>query len=376
MTERYNMHRRIDVRGIGMLVLPLALVALAGCPPRDRKPPTPLVTPPPRPTLQQAVAAVNNNIAGITQSLASGDIRVNATFHDEEGKAHNYRDLRGVLRFFPPHYLYLRIGDIVEPSAVQLGSNDTLFWMAVKPKRNELWWGRWADLGPADTADLPLAPDMVLAAMGLAPLPRPGDALLGPVPRIDEDGYYKLLYIASMGTAPSIQREYWLDPFPPHLPRAVVFRQPDGTIQMIATLDRYERVNDAPVHIARDIRMAWPQTKDSLSMRIHSLKFDPRFGPGSRAYDIDALTTIPRRRWVRVGGEPPAPTTLPAPLPKAAAPESLPVPAEADAPATEPTEPTSTQPALPPEPAPDDSPAAPEDATSPATPAEPKPSPE
>jgi hypothetical protein len=348
------MHRKIAGRRIGIVLLPLALVALTGCPPRDKKPAGLPSVPPSRLTLDQAVAAVNTNVAGIAQSLASGNIRVNATFHDEEGKAHNFRDLRGVLRFFPPRYLYLRIGDIVEPSAVQLGSNDTSFWMAVKPKRNELWWGRWADLGPAETADLPLAPDMVLAAMGLARLPSAGEGLLGPVPQLDEDGYYKLLYLSSAGGKTWIQREYWLDPFLPHLPRAVIFREPGGMIQMIATLDRYERVGQSAVYIAREIRMSWPQTRDSLSMRINSLKFDPRFGPGSRAYQMEALTTIPESRWVRVGHEPrPAPATVPA-APAAtgtAAPDGTPA-APTESPMTMPapaTDPAADEPPLTPD---------------------------
>lgn len=287
------------------MLLPLALVLLTGCPPRPRPEPLAPPAPPALLPVDEAAAAVNGNIAGITRSLASGRIGVDAVFHDEDGRPHQYRDLRGVLRFFPPHYLYLEVGAAVEPNAVQVGSNDRLFWVALKPKRNDLWWGLWSDLRPGEDFELPLAPDMVLAAMGLSRLPGPGEGLRGPVPRVDEQGNYRLLYLASSGGALWIQREYRLDRFPPYLPLEVTFRMPDGTVRMISSLDRYEPVGDSSVYVARQVRMYWPRTDDTLSMQIRAIRFDPAFGPGAPAYQLnDRRTTIPRSRWIRVGNEP------------------------------------------------------------------------
>ncbi len=192
---------------------------------------------------------------------------------------------------------------------------------------------------------------MVLAAMGLSRLPGAGEGLRGPVPRVDEDGNYRLLYLASSGGALWIQREYRLDRFAPYLPLAVTFRLPDGTVRMTAALDRYEPVGRSSVYVAREIRMYWPETEDTLSMRIGSIKFDADFGPGARAYQI--RSTIPRSRWIRVGNEPRR--AKPVTRPRAGTEPAASRPALAAAPTT--TEPVASEPAMPAE-APGSEPAA------------------
>ncbi len=288
--------------------LTLALLLVAGCPPRKGAglPATPALLP-----IRQAAAVVDENVAGITQTLAGGGIDVQAVFHDQ-GTVRRSSFL-GALRFLPPRYSYLELNLVAEPAAIVLGSNEQTFWVAVKLGRNELWWGRWEDLEPDRTYRMPLSPDMFLAAMGLAPLPGPREGLMGPVPQTDDGQYYKLLYMVSSGGALWIQREYWLDRFPPYLPRVVVFRLPDGRVHMRSTLDRYERVGGSGAYVARQIQVYWPDSDDSLSMRIGRLSFKPDIKANSRAYQI--RTTIPPDRWIRVGSEPrsgPPPAVAPA----------------------------------------------------------------
>ena len=287
-------------RRIAALLLPLALVLLTGCPPRGKGP---AAQPTPAPlSIKEAVAAVNGNVAGITRVLSSGGIGISAVMHDE-GEAHRY-DLSGTLRFLPPHYLYLDLGHSLEPSAMRLGSNDKLFWVWVKPQRGGLWYGWWTDLDPRETYRMPLSPDMILAAMGLSRLPGTAEGLRGPVPQIDDGQYYKVLYMASSGGAPWIQREYWLDRLPPYLPRVVRFRFPDGREQMHSTLNGYERVGDSNVHIAREIHMSWPDTGDSLSMRLGRVTFNDRIKPDSPAFRLDMnKTPVSRNHWARVTKE-------------------------------------------------------------------------
>lgn len=291
-------------------VLTLSLCGVAGCPPRGG--PTGQAPPPLLP-IGQAVDAVDENVRGITQTLAGSGIDVRGVFH-EEGTVRRSSFL-GTLRFLPPRHLYLELNLVAEPAAIVLGSNDEVFWVAVKLGRNELWWGRWADLSPDRAHRMPLSPDMMLAAMGLAPLPRPEEGLKGPIPQADDGEYYKLLYLASSKGALWIQREYWLDRYPPHLPRAVLFRLPDGRVRMRSTLDRYERVSGSNVYVARQIDVYWPASQDRLSMRLGGLSFKPDIKADSRAYQI--RTTIPRDRWTRVGNEP---TNEPAPGPVETAP--------------------------------------------------------
>ncbi len=318
------MRETLAVKQIGVLLLSLSLVLLAGCPPRKG----PVAPPPPLLPVDQAVAMVNANVAAIPTALSDSNITVSAAFHDENDKVRRY-DLTGKLRFKPPRNLFLDLGHTLEPSAMRIGSNDEQFWVWVKPERNELWYGRWADLDPTDVYGMPLSPDMILAAMGLSALPGPGSGLRGPIPQTDDGQYYKMLYLArTPAGALWIQREYWLDRAAPYLPRVVVFRLEDGQVRMRATLDRYERVGNSTVYIARQIRMEWPEQGDSLSMRMGRLTFKE---VPAEAFRLDEKRTpIPRDHWIAVGRppRPAAPASAPAASESAEAPGSMPVASE------------------------------------------------
>lgn len=303
MTTMYNAIRGNVVRRLALVGLVVGLVALTGCPP-PKGLSTEVPPPPLRPVAEQ-VAAVNRNVAGITRTLSGGGINVSSKIQDE-GKTHRY-DLDGKIRFLPPRFLYFDLSHLGVPSAVHIGSNDEQFWVWVKPEQNKLWYGRWADLHPADTKHMPLAPDMILSAMGLAPLPTAGSGLVGPMPRVDDHRYYKLLYSAGGENGLWIQREYWLDRYPPFLPRVVVFREPDGQVQMQATLDDYQSVEGSPVYVARDVRMIWPKEDDSLRIRFGKLKFDEKTTADSPAFispdKNSRRVPVPRSRWIAVTEE-------------------------------------------------------------------------
>lgn len=281
-------------------LLPLALAALTGCPPRKapvQEGPPPAVRP-----LAEQIAAVNDNLAGITRTLSGGGISVSTRIH-EDGKEHRY-DLDGWIRFLPPRFLYFDFSHLGMTSAVHIGSNNDMFWVWVRPEQNRLWWGRWADLQPADTSQLPLAPDMILAAMGLAPLPTTEAGLAGPRAEASDHRYTKLRYYAGGQKGPWLQREYWLDRYPPFLPRVVIFYEPGQKIKMLANLDDYQPVAESAVYIARDVRMTWPKENDSLHIRLGKLRFDEGITAESPAFQlIKERVPIKPDRWERVTEE-------------------------------------------------------------------------
>jgi hypothetical protein len=289
-------------------------------------------------------------------------MRVSAVVHDEKGKVYSEPSLDATLRFLPPRSLYLDIKHAVAGAIMHVGSNEELFWVWVKLGRDALWYGQWADLDASESYSMPLAPDMVLAAMGLAPLPAPGQGLGEPVPQADDGHYYKLLYLARTGARSWIQREYWLDRFPPYLPRVVVFRHPDGRVRMRSMLDRYERVKGSEVYIAREVRMTWPDEGDSFTMRMGSATFGDLPAAAFRM-DAKRIPGIPRDRWTRVGKGPRLAPHVPPVTPAAGAttvPENERRTSEAAT--TEPAgavEPTATEPAAS-EPAQDTAPMQPE----------------
>lgn len=291
-------------RGVGVTAGSLALLAcvvLAGC--VGPRPPVEMLPPPPLRSLAASVATVNANATAITQTLAGGGINnVHAVIHDE-GERRTY-DLNGSLRYLPPRHFALSFGHTLDASVMRVGSNDEKFWAWVEVKQKKLWWGFWEDLDPAETARMQLAPDMIVAALGLAPLPDEDSGLVGPIAQTDDDRYYKLSYLVNEPGSPGrIQREYWLDRYPPFLPRVVIFRDADGTVRMQSNLDDYRQVGDSAVYAPRQVRMVWPKTDDSLRMALR-WKFEPRITADSPAYKLDPKRVpIRQEQWIRVTDE-------------------------------------------------------------------------
>lgn len=283
--------------GIRVAVGCFVLLGASGC--LLPKPAPIAAPPPPLRSVEEQVARVDANVAGIVRTLSGGGISVSARIH-EGGKEHRY-DLDGKIRFLPPRHLYFDLSHLGAPSAVHIGSNEELFWVWVKPEQNRLWWGRWSDLNPEDVSRMPLSPDAILSAMGLSSLPGAESPLRGPQVQVEGDQYYKLLYCAGEQELPWIQREYWLDRYPPFLPRVVIFRQRDGQVQMRASLDDYQTVEDSGVYVAREIQMMWPGENDSLRIRFGRLKFDASITAESPAFALEPRRVpVPKERWEEV----------------------------------------------------------------------------
>jgi len=278
---------------MGLVVLGLG-VLLGGCPK-----PQPIVTPPPLRALPEAIAAVNNNIRSLSRALYCNPINVTAEFSDKGGRRRRM-DLTGKLLFLPPRCFYLDLAQGLAGSVMRLGSNDEKFWVWVKPEENRLWWGRWSDVADSDAEDVLLRPDVLLAAMGLAPLPGPESGLLGPVRQVTDE-YDKLLYLRGPDQRLWVEREYWLDLWPPHQVRRVVFRGWDGQAYMVATLEDYKQIGGTRMYLARSVRIEWPKRGDWLAMRLSRVRFKD-VSPGSAAFRLDvARCPIPESRWVRIG---------------------------------------------------------------------------
>lgn len=149
-------------RGLTLLVL-LGLTAASGasCPNMVQQisaPPLPRVLPP-RPTLDQVVAAVNRNSSQIESFLAT-----HATLTGP-----GFPPLRANVAFQRPRRFRLRADTAVTGSELDIGSNEELFWFWVK--RNQppaVYFCRHDEFAASDARRmLPLDPDWLADALGL-----------------------------------------------------------------------------------------------------------------------------------------------------------------------------------------------------------------
>ena len=83
-----------------------------------------------------------------------------------DGKPHK-ENFPVKLWFAPPCYLRFQ-GDVAfNPRGIELGSNDSEFWLSMKPKEigNNYFWGRWDNT--ASLAELKISPKVLLEALGI-----------------------------------------------------------------------------------------------------------------------------------------------------------------------------------------------------------------
>lgn len=270
MMERRRSHAELrapDVRGFLALVLFIPL--LWGCPPRA-------VEPVGAPISQRmATGIVNHNIERVTATLRAGG-KADGHFTTPDGDRRSF-SLDVTLFFLPPMNLRADFESIAQ-SELLVGSNDTHYWL--RTTRGESWYAcRRHDSG--DTVmlqDLPVRPDQLIEALGLTPIPTigSGDSVDPPVLRVVDEFQQLLFVVRDDGGRARLEKEYWLDRRPPRLVRRVVFRNPDGVLEMAASLDRYRRLIGTDLQLPHRVTIEWPANGSKMDISVNKWRFEPR----------------------------------------------------------------------------------------------------
>jgi hypothetical protein len=296
--------RSLPVRDVRQLRVPqrLAMAALAlcaailpGCAPRRA-----MVPPDPIP-MDRAIETVNDNSRRISTTLrARGP--VTGHFTTPEGDRKSY-DLDGYLFYLPPRNLRFNLKSMAG-SEFLVGSNSTHYWFV--NERESYYYCRphgESRSGP-DEYPLPVRPDQMIEALGLnriepggivgpAARTRPdlretGDSstqkpscriVEAPVHRVVEE-YQQLLFVMSDASDRIIlEKEYWLDRWPPRLVRRIIFRNAEGIVEMDARLSAYRRLGSDGPMVPRLIEVSWPTEKSALRFRVSRWQTEDRVGP-------------------------------------------------------------------------------------------------
>ena len=237
----------------------LATLTLAGCATQQK-------LPPPGPiTMSRAVGIVNGNISRIEGTLrASG--AVDGYFTNADGNRRSYH-VDGVLFFLAPSYLRFDLKKFGDRQLL-FGSNDDVYW--VYTKEDDTYHcgehGAGDDLPPG----VPLRPYQIVDALGLTPVDdrEPEADSVDFVQRIVED-YQQILFLEYDDSGRLvIEKEYWLDRYPPRLVRRVVFRDADGVIEMESRLDDYRPLSVRGPLLPHVLIADWPRVGSQMRLRV------------------------------------------------------------------------------------------------------------
>ena len=257
---------------------------IGGCLPPERIAPLDPVP------MRQALHVLNENAAAIRGTLrATGS--VDGFFTDEGGRKRRFH-VDGVLFFLSPSFLRFdlkKFGD----RQVLFGSNDVAYWVFLKD--GESWYCGDHDAPGRLPPNVPVKPAQLVDALGLNPVPiRAGDARLhSPIQRVTES-HQQVLFLEYNETGRLIvEKEYWLDRYPPRLVRRVVFRDGDGVVEMDSRLDDYGPLKTGGPLLPRVMTADWPQARAQIRFRIDKWKRFEQIKQDSIQFKIPRACDLP-----------------------------------------------------------------------------------
>ncbi|MGD2095679.1 MAG: hypothetical protein PVH77_11780 [Phycisphaerales bacterium] len=140
----------------------LAVLILTGCAPKVIE--EPIYIGPRKESAAEVLSVLNTRSQKAVPLLAKG--RCVLQFYDEENKKRKESLPMVRIVMSPPIELYLQGDATLVPKAIILGSNESEFWLALKPKEiSAYWWGKWSEQHSYE--GLKISPSSVFEALGI-----------------------------------------------------------------------------------------------------------------------------------------------------------------------------------------------------------------
>jgi hypothetical protein len=147
----------VSIHRSWVTIVAAALITLAGCQ-APLIPPRPIC--PGKPTVQQAAAVIGLQKQNVQPIMASADCIM--SWLDEKGSEKD-EQVSGKMAFIPPGKIFFK-GD--KFGEIRFGTNETEFWLRVKPELDSYWWGSKAQAAQCNETLL-LNPAQIAEALGI-----------------------------------------------------------------------------------------------------------------------------------------------------------------------------------------------------------------
>ncbi len=237
--------------------LGLASVLLfAGCQEPERMP---VFTP-----MRQAVGIVEANRHRVRTGLkATGTAR--GYFKDNRGNR-RHLDLGAKLQVVPPTHMRFVLQDALGQDQLEVGMNDAKWWLLVRQPEERYFEGPMGtEPDVSITGTVPLKAEQLMESLGLNPL---GGAHAGQ--RVVDDHQQLIFMTKGEDGRAAIEKEYWLDRYPPLLIGRIVFRDDEGRMTLESHLGRYRPVADGGPQLPHELRLVWPSEEAELAFHIRN----------------------------------------------------------------------------------------------------------
>ncbi len=224
--------------------------------------------------LRDAVRIVNDNVARIGGTLrASGS--VDGRFvNPDSGREVNY-SLDGTLFHLAPHYVRFdlkKFGD----RQILFGANDAYFWFYTR-EEDRYYCGRQGESDEVPE-EIPVRPDQIVDALGLTTIESDGSG--GRIVQRVERDVQQILFLKTDDEGRTVlEREYWLDRYPPRLVRRVVFRNADGLTTMESFLDDYRPIDAEGAVLPYTMSAEWPDKGARMRFEVGRWSVEPQVEP-------------------------------------------------------------------------------------------------
>ncbi len=186
------------------------------------------------------------------------------TYHVPKKKKAERHNLPLKLWFDPPSDIYIMGSVAVDPQAVVIGSNDTEFWLALRPKEMSSYYlGQWKDVQGFE--GLMMSPRVVLEALGI--VVEPAGQLNAARWSLENKGPYDIL--TRRDEAGHIVKRVYVYSCD-YLVHKIEYHDRRGKLMAVATLGEYRPVTEqfrVPTRIAVE-SIAPDKRKDSIKISL------------------------------------------------------------------------------------------------------------
>jgi len=216
-------------------------------------------------TAAEALSVLEGNSENVVPLRANG--KCLAKF-STDGKPHK-ENFPVKLWFAPPCYLRFQ-GDVAfNPRGIELGSNDSEFWLSMKPKEisNSYFWGKWDNA--AGLVELKISPKVLLEALGIVSVGEQGDWSLS-----NENGFDILTKRDEQAVI--IKKVHIYNCY--YRVKKIEYFDKTGRVIVIIELDKYRGIyeNVFVPGVIKVISREKDDTENSFRITLDSIKFMSR----------------------------------------------------------------------------------------------------
>lgn len=252
-----------SLAGVIWISMVAVVIGLGGCVQQQKKIQKEMESSPPNYSMQELIAKMDQNTKNLSRFRSKGG-RLSCKIKTDKGLKHY--DLDGVVVLYDdPKNLFLSGGFLGQP-AMQLGSNQDCYWLAVMHDPSKMFWGYWKYAESEKNKWQTGGPMKLLEAIGQINLRNLEGKLLGPVLRREPEANVFMYMAVDTNGDWYIAKEIFLSRREPIQANKIIYYNADGSEYLVITFAKYEEVATG-ARMARNVEMYWPA--DESFMKLH-----------------------------------------------------------------------------------------------------------